>query len=252
MSMPASAMAPSRRFLRSSWIMGGSCGFRSLHDSCSLRRQGVDKLGVIPSPLRGERVRVRGFKDSRETVPPHPSPLPRGERESYRDRRTVIDSHLQINAIVFHRRRLRHHALRDIARDRLARAFVRMAKAAAAGGQERHDIAGVDLHFSALEDVLLGAVGTTDDGIIGGGGSAAMEPPGRVYGALAIDIGATRLQQPICYFETEAAASAARATGIDAKGVAVDQHRIFDLLEFDRRIAHVALADGYARRFAVF
>src|SRR5882757_1176436 len=54
MSMPASAMAPSRRFLRSSWIMGGSCGFRSLHDSCSLRQQGVDKLGVIPSPLRGE------------------------------------------------------------------------------------------------------------------------------------------------------------------------------------------------------
>jgi hypothetical protein len=41
------------------------------------------ELGAFPLP-RGERVRVRGFEPIERLVPPHPTPLPNGEREQTR------------------------------------------------------------------------------------------------------------------------------------------------------------------------
>jgi hypothetical protein len=42
------------------------------------------ELGGFPLPV-GERVRVRGFEPIERLRPPHPTPLPNGEREPIAD-----------------------------------------------------------------------------------------------------------------------------------------------------------------------
>ena len=42
------------------------------------------ELGAFPLPV-GERVRVRGFEPIEGIRPPHPTPLPNGEREPTAD-----------------------------------------------------------------------------------------------------------------------------------------------------------------------
>jgi hypothetical protein len=49
-----------------------------MNGSKNLRR--CNGLGVFPLP-GGERVRVRGFEPIEGIRPPHPTPLPNGERE---------------------------------------------------------------------------------------------------------------------------------------------------------------------------
>ena len=86
---------------------------------------------------------------------------------------------------------------------------------------------------------------------VDGAGLAAVEAPGRILGALAIDVGDAGLQRPIGDFDAETAAMEARAAGIGAQREALDQKWILNLLQFDRRAAHVALADGYRGGLAV-
>src|SRR5712692_8882655 len=58
----------------------------ALHSSLDCHRSSSDpacnpacrRLGALPLPL-GERVGVRGFEAYRETLTPHPNPLPMGE-----------------------------------------------------------------------------------------------------------------------------------------------------------------------------
>ena len=89
----------------------------------------------------------------------------------------------------------------------------------------------------------VAAIGAADGGVIGGGGLAAVETPRRIDRALAIDVGAAGLQHAVGDLEPEPASIAPGATGIGTERVLVDQHRILDLLQLHRRVAHVALAD---------
>jgi hypothetical protein len=58
----------------------------------SNRRQ---ELGAFPLPV-GERVRVRGFEPIEGLIPPHPTPLPSGEREPTTDAARLADYSLSL------------------------------------------------------------------------------------------------------------------------------------------------------------
>src|SRR5262249_18063105 len=112
-------------------------------------------------------------------------------------------------------------------------------KAPSAGGQERHAISGFELNFRFLIDGRLFAVFSRDDAEIDGALATAMKAPGGRGRAFEIDIGLARLQAAISESKTKASAIAALASGIGAQAVLLDHERIFDLLQFDRRVAHI-------------
>src|SRR5262245_50308383 len=109
MSMPASAMAASSFFLRSSWIMGS------------------------------------------------------------------LGSFLGSDTIIPRRRLLRHDTFGEVARNIGRRTLLRIAIAPATGGEEDDSVAGGEQNLGGLQDLLLGAIGTTDDGGIGGSRLTAMQ-----------------------------------------------------------------------------
>src|SRR5205823_10693432 len=80
---------------------------------------------------------------------------------------------------------------------------------------------------------------------------AATESPGRILGALVVHVGDACLQRAIGEIDAEPAAVCAGATGIGAQCEALDQERILNLLQLDRRAAYVALADRDRGRLAV-
>src|SRR5437868_6500654 len=152
MSMPASAMAASNRFLRSSWIIWAPFDRRARSALSPARKSG------LPDFRAGDGThRVRG--------------------SLRRPRCTVVTSGgLR-----------RDQSLGDVAVDLGAWPLVRIAVAAATGGEEGHHVAGPDLDLGALADRHHGAVGAQDVGSVVGARLAAMQAPGRVDRALAID-----------------------------------------------------------------
>ena len=107
---------------------------------------------------------------------------------------------------------------------------------------------GASSHAGRLAQPLLAAVVPDQHRLVDGAGLAAGEAPGRILRALVVDVGDALLQRPIGQVDAEPAAMLPGAAGIRAQGKALDQERILDLLQLDRRAAHVALADRDARR----
>src|SRR5262249_25061679 len=135
---------------------------------------------------------------------------------------------------------------------RVRRAFTGIAVTTAAGGEEGDAVAGGDLDLGDLLHRGFAAVGAADETLIDGARLAAMQAPGRIAGAIEVDVGPALLQQLVGQLDAEPAAEFAGAAGVNTQAVGFDQHRIFDLLQLDRRVAHVALADRHRGRFAVF
>ena len=102
-----------------------------------------------------------------------------------------------------------------------------------------------------MRSFCVAAVVADQHRLVDGAGLAAGEPPGRILRALVVDVGDAFLQRPIGQIDAEPAAMLAGAAGIRAQGKALDQERILDLLQLDRRAAHVALADRDRRELAV-
>src|SRR5262249_5306090 len=126
-----------------------------------------------------------------------------------------------------------------------------IAPAAATRGAEGEPIAGRQLHAGRLQQLLLGTVIANEHGFVHRATLAAAQTPGRVLRALVVHVGDTCLQRAIGQIDAEPAAMPAGAAGIRAQRKALDQERILDLLQLDRRAAHVALADRDRRGLAV-
>src|SRR5258705_3030762 len=126
------------------------------------------------------------------------------------------------SAVELHRRIRRDKALGNIALQRLCSALLGLTIAAAAGGEEGHHVAGRERDLGALQHHLLGAVGAPHDGGVGGARAAAMQTPGRIDGALAIDVGLAGLQHAVADFEPEPAAEAAGTAGVAAERMLID------------------------------
>src|SRR5262245_54293118 len=139
----------------------------------------------------------------------------------------------------------------DVALDLLAAALERIAPATAACRAEGEPVAGLELQAGRLAQPLLGAVAPDEDGLVDGAGFAAGKSPGRILGALVVHVGHAFLQRTIGQIDAEPAAMPAGAAGIRAQRELFDQERILNLLQFDRRAAHVALTDRNRRGFTV-
>src|SRR5215468_2135200 len=84
------------------------------------------------------------------------------------------------------RRLDRHISLCDIVRDLAAFTLVRATPSAASGGAEDQAVAVIHRHARRLEQFLFGAVAAHQDGFVDRARPAAVEPPGRIFGALAV------------------------------------------------------------------
>src|ERR1700676_3926994 len=110
---------------------------------------------------------------------------------------------LPVVTIVAPRRIGRHVSLRHIVGDLAPVAQARIAPTAAAGGAEDQAVARLHRHARRLEKPLLGAVAPHQDRLVDGAGPAAIEPPRRVLGALAIHICQRLAESPIGQFDPE-------------------------------------------------
>src|SRR5215472_8461458 len=116
-----------------------------------------------------------------------------------------------IISILASRRLPRHISFRDILRDLAAVAQARVAPAAAAGGAKDQAVAGLHRHACRLEELLLGAVAAHQNGFVDGTRLAAVEPPGRILGALAVHVGESLAERAIGQLNPKPAAMTAGA-----------------------------------------
>src|SRR4029079_16308474 len=82
--------------------------------------------------------------------------------------------------------------------------------------------------------------------------STAGKAPRRFGDALEVDVRLARLKAAIGQHDTEPAASASRAAAVGPQTMFFDHESILDLLQLDRGVANIALADRDACGFAVF
>ena len=91
-----------------------------------------------------------------------------------------------------------------------------------------------------------------DDGVVDGAVGAAVQAPGRVAGAFEIDVGFAGLQALVGQHRRRGRRGNVPAPPLSSrKACSSTRNGIADLLQFDRRVAHVALADRDAGRLAV-
>src|SRR5258708_3262870 len=83
-------------------------------------------------------------------------------------------------------------------------------------------------------------------------GFPALQPPGRSLDAFAFVVPRRLLRGTVAELDAEPAARPAGTAAVGAQREALDQHRVLDLLQLDRRVAYVALADRDRGGFAVF
>src|SRR5262249_29004189 len=120
-------------------------------------------------------------------------------------------------AVIEPRRFRRDQSGGEVALDRRALAPARIAPSAAAGGAEGEPVAWPERDAGRLEKRRGAAVAPRQPRLVARARPAAVQPPGRILGALAVHVGNRLLQRAIGELDAEPAAMLAGAAGIGAQ-----------------------------------